>query len=67
MQTLTQDATLTHQLPQVAHARNPGMALDLDWVASVQANTAAIERRCATLGGRRRKTIRRRGCSKLCR
>ena len=53
MQTLTQDASLTHQLPQVAHARNPGMALDLDWVASVQANTSAIERRCATLGGRR--------------
>lgn len=53
MQTLTQDATLTHQLPQVAHARNPGMALDLDWVASVQANTSAIERRCTTLGGRR--------------
>ena len=53
MQTLTQDATLTHQLPQVAHARNPGMALDLDWVASVQANPSAIERRCATLGGRR--------------
>lgn len=40
-------------LPQLAHARNPGMALDLDWVASVQANTSAIERRCATLGGRR--------------
>jgi len=53
MQTLTQDGSLTHQLPQVAHARNPGMALDLDWVASVQANTSAIERRCATLGGRR--------------
>ena len=53
MQTLTQDASLTHQLPQLAHARNPGMALDLDWVASVQANTSAIERRCATLGGRR--------------
>lgn len=29
------------------------MALDLDWVASVQANTSAIERRAATLGGRR--------------
>jgi deoxyribose-phosphate aldolase len=41
------------QLPQVTHARNPGMALDLDWVASVQANTSAIERRAATLGGRR--------------
>jgi deoxyribose-phosphate aldolase len=36
-----------------SHARNPGMALDLDWVASVQANTSAIERRAATLGGRR--------------
>ena len=40
-------------LPQLAHARNPGMGLDLDWVASVQANTSAIERRCASLGGRR--------------
>lgn len=35
------------------HDRNPGMALDLDWVASVQANTSAIERRAASLGGRR--------------
>ena len=33
--------------------RNAGMALNLDWVASVQANTSAIERRVATLGGRR--------------
>ncbi len=40
-------------LPQVSHARNPGMALDLDWVAHVQANTSAIERRAATLPGRR--------------
>ncbi|NEY89771.1 deoxyribose-phosphate aldolase [Tabrizicola oligotrophica] len=40
-------------LPQLTHARNPGMVLDLDWVASVQANTSAIERRAATLGGRR--------------
>ncbi|EEW25173.1 deoxyribose-phosphate aldolase [Rhodobacter ferrooxidans] len=40
-------------LPQLAHARNPGMALDLDWVASVQANTSAIERRAASLPGRR--------------
>lgn len=55
MQTLTDDTTLTtpQHLPQLAHARNPGMALDLDWVASVQANTSAIERRCATLPGRR--------------
>ncbi len=40
-------------LPQTVHARNPGMALDLDWVAAVQANTSAIERRAATLPGRR--------------
>lgn len=41
------------QLPQVGHPRNAGMDLDLDWVAAVQANTSAIERRCATLPGRR--------------
>jgi deoxyribose-phosphate aldolase len=40
-------------LPQVTHLRNPGMVLDLDWVAAVQANTSAIERRAATLPGRR--------------
>ena len=50
---LTLTVPAKSQLPQLAHARNPGMALDLDWVASVQANTAAIERRAATLGGRR--------------
>lgn len=51
MQTLT--TTTPHQLPQLSHSRNQGIALDLDWVASVQANTSAIERRAATLGGRR--------------
>ncbi len=49
----TSVATARGQLPQVAHSRNPGMPLDLDWVAQVQANTSAIERRCATLPGRR--------------
>ena len=57
MQTLTPTMADPGLLPQLAprqgHPRNPGMALDLDWVASVQANTSAIERRCATLGGRR--------------
>jgi len=43
----------TAQLPQVSEPRNPGMALDLDWVRAVQANTSAIERRAATLPGRR--------------
>jgi deoxyribose-phosphate aldolase len=45
--------TATDQLPQVTHPRNPGMPLDLDWVAGVQANTPAIERRAASLPGRR--------------
>lgn len=33
--------------------RNSGMALDLDWVSSVQVNTSAVERRAATLPKRR--------------
>jgi len=41
------------QLPQVQEPRNPGQALDLDWVLSARANTSAIERRAATLPGRR--------------
>ena len=43
----------TAHLPQVTEPRNPGMDLDLDWVRAVQANTSAIERRAATLPGRR--------------
>ncbi len=49
----TQQDTVSARLPQVQDARNPGMALELDWVASVQANTSAIERRATTLPGRR--------------
>ncbi|WP_291727922.1 deoxyribose-phosphate aldolase [Leisingera sp. F5] len=49
----SQIAERSAQLPQLAEPRNPGMALDLDWVAAVQANTSAIEHRCATLPGRR--------------
>ncbi|MCC7321437.1 MAG: deoxyribose-phosphate aldolase [Rubellimicrobium sp.] len=52
----TQIATAASQaalLPQIHEARNQGTALDLDWVARVQANTSAIERRAATLPGRR--------------
>ena len=62
MQTLSIPAKT--QLPQLTHARNPGMALDLDWVAGVQANTSAIERRAATIaaGGPLKRTFRRRGC-----
>ncbi len=49
----TTDQLPTDQLPQVHEPRNPGMALDLDWVTSAQANTSAIERRAKTIGGRR--------------
>ena len=49
----TAPTTTQGHLPQVQEPRNPGMELDLDWVARVQANTSAIERRCATLPGRR--------------
>ncbi|MEL6594797.1 MAG: deoxyribose-phosphate aldolase [Pseudomonadota bacterium] len=44
--------TQTH-LPQTTEPRNDGIELDMDWVMSVQANTSAIERRAATLPGRR--------------
>ena len=54
METKTPSAEVnTAQLPQTALPRNEGMPLDLDWVASVQANTSAIERRAKTLPGRR--------------
>jgi len=35
------------------HERNPGMPLDLDWVAGATINRSAVERRTATLTGRR--------------
>ena len=53
MQTLSQTTTQVDQLPQVHEPRNIGIPLDLEWVKSVQANTSAIERRAATLPGRR--------------
>ncbi|MBI3981381.1 MAG: deoxyribose-phosphate aldolase [Gemmatimonadetes bacterium] len=36
-----------------ADVRNPGVALDLDWVQSVRVNRSAVERRVATLPRRR--------------
>ncbi|NND20707.1 MAG: deoxyribose-phosphate aldolase [Silicimonas sp.] len=45
--------SVSAQFPQVHEPRNPGTELDLDNIASVQANTSAIERRAATLPGRR--------------
>ncbi len=49
----TQTLPRTAYLPQVTEPRNPGIPLDMQWVRSVQANTSAIERRAATLPGRR--------------
>ncbi|MBW4706503.1 deoxyribose-phosphate aldolase [Roseobacter sp. YSTF-M11] len=49
----TANTTAGHQLPQVTEPRNPGMALDMNWVRSLQANTSAIERRAASLPARR--------------
>ncbi len=46
-------AVTPQTLPQLHEPRNEGMALDLDWVRGVQANTSAIERRAATIGARR--------------
>ena len=46
------ETNLAH-LPSPHEPRNPGTALDLDRIASVRANTSAIERRAATLPGRR--------------
>lgn len=40
-------------LPTLQEPRNDGIPLDLSWVKAVQANTSAIERRAATLPGRR--------------
>lgn len=53
MQTVIETATRSDQLPQVHEPRNDGMPLDINWVAAVQANTSAIERRAKTLPGRR--------------
>jgi deoxyribose-phosphate aldolase len=36
-----------------SHELNPGMPLDLDWVAGVHVNKSAVERRVAQLSGRR--------------
>jgi deoxyribose-phosphate aldolase len=52
----TTDSHMTRasaQLPQVHEPRNAGMEMDHSWVRAVQANRSAIERRAATLPGRR--------------
>lgn len=39
--------------PAAVHERNPGTALDLDQLDNLQVNLSAVERRAASLGGRR--------------
>ncbi len=50
---VTLDKTAASRAADGHVERNPGTALDLDWVLSSRANTSAIERRTSTLGGRR--------------
>ena len=40
-------------ISMVHPARNPGMQLDLSWVEAARVNRSAVERRTATLSGRR--------------
>jgi len=47
------DAAGAAHLPLVQEPRNPGMPLDMDWVREATANRSAIERRAASLPGRR--------------
>jgi len=43
----------TLKQPSHGHARNPGLPLDLDILDRIRVNLSAVERRAATLGGRR--------------
>ncbi|EPX86946.1 deoxyribose-phosphate aldolase [Salipiger mucosus] len=47
------DSPVVRHLTGAAEARNPGMALDMDRVMRARANRSAVERRAATLPGRR--------------
>ncbi|WP_235865359.1 deoxyribose-phosphate aldolase [Alloyangia mangrovi] len=49
----TMSRSETSLLPQLHEPRNPGMPLDMDRVMRATANRSAIERRAATLPGRR--------------
>ena len=40
-------------VPQLTELRNPGMELDMGWLRAVRTNRSAIERRTASLPGRR--------------
>jgi deoxyribose-phosphate aldolase len=44
---------VTKKTAHTGHPRNPGMPLDLDVVRNININRSAVERRAASLGGRR--------------
>lgn len=46
-------AAARHARADAEPVRNPGMPLELDWLAEVRVNRSAVERRAATLGTRR--------------
>lgn len=48
-----QVANLPVKLLSTHHARNPGTALNLDWIDDLQVNLSALERRTGSIGGRR--------------
>src|SRR5688572_21669666 len=50
---LKRTAALESEASVVSDGRNPGMALDMDWVSEVRVNRSAVERRAATLPARR--------------
>src|SRR6059036_2218374 len=47
------DVQIVEPVLAPAHARNPGMPLDMDWVRQVRVNRSAVERRAATIPTRR--------------
>src|SRR5947209_5127611 len=47
------DVQIVETMPTPAIARNPGMALDMDWVRQARVNRSAVERRAATIPARR--------------
>ncbi|HEV8190886.1 MAG TPA: deoxyribose-phosphate aldolase, partial [Ktedonobacterales bacterium] len=49
----TRGRARAHATELAAHARNPGMPLDLDRVDAIQVNRSAVERRAATIPTRR--------------
>ena len=53
MTTTRRQKEAAEDLKQVQIERNPGMALDMDWVHQVRVNLSAVERRAATIPTRR--------------